>query len=118
MCGHDVRVIRIVVLAVVTLFGGLSYVVELTREFNEDESRSFSLFYDAESQKTFNPVVLFSEQEIIGRVLSLDTVFEQVNAIDAQWYPIVERYCNENGIDISRTSTAPTVPSTKPEPSV
>jgi hypothetical protein len=94
----------------VTVFGGLSYVVELTREFNEDESRSFSLFYDAELQKAFNPVMLFSEQEIIGRVLSPDTIFEQVNAIDSQWYSIVERYCKEKGIEISRTPAAPTVP--------
>src|ERR1017187_8002297 len=97
--------------AVVTLFGGLSYVVELTRRFEENESRSFSLFFNADSQETFNPIVLFSEQEIIGGVLSHETAFEQVDAIDAQWYPIVERYCKENGIDISRIPPAPAVPS-------
>ena len=97
--------------AVVTLFGGLSHVVELTRRFDENESRSFSLFFNADSQETFNPIVLFSEQEIIGRVLSHDTAFEQVDAIDDQWYPIVERYCKENGIDISRIPPAPAVPS-------
>ncbi len=94
-----------------TLFGGLSYVVELTRRFEENESRSFSLFFNADSQETFNPIVLFSEQEIIGRVLSHETAFKQVDAIDAQWYPIVERYCKENGIDISRIPPAPAVPS-------
>jgi hypothetical protein len=92
--------------AVVTLFGGLSYVVELTMEFTEAESRSFSLFFDVASQKTSNPVVLFTEHEVIGRVLSPDTVFERPNAVDAQWYPIVEQFCKENGIELSRITPA------------
>jgi hypothetical protein len=88
----------------VTLFGGLTYIVELTRCFDERESRHFSLFYDTELQATFNPIVLFDEQEIIGRVLSHQTVFEEQGAIDAQWYPIVERYCQENDLELSRIS--------------
>jgi hypothetical protein len=89
--------------ALVTLFGGLSYVVELTNDFQERDSRHFSLFYDTGLQAPENPIVLYDEQEIIGRVLSPATVFEQPQAIDAQWYSIVERYCRENGIDLSRT---------------
>jgi hypothetical protein len=92
--------------ALVTLFGGLSYVVELTNDFQERDSRHFSLFYDTELQAPFNPVVLYDEQEIIGRVLSPATVFEQPQAIDAQWYSIVEAYCRENGIDLSRTGAS------------
>jgi hypothetical protein len=40
--------------ALVTLFGGLSYVVELTPDFKERDSRHFSLFYDTELQALFN----------------------------------------------------------------
>ena len=90
--------------ALVTVFGGLSYAVELTGGFNEREGRKFSLFYDTHSQALFSPVVLYDEQEIIGRVLSPDTRFEQPEAIDAQWYQIVERYCKDNGIGLSRTA--------------
>jgi hypothetical protein len=88
--------------AVVTLFGGLSYIVELTGEFNEAESRKYSLFYNTASRTTFNPIVLYDEQEIVGRILSHDTIFEQQEAVDAQWYPIVDRYCGENEIELSR----------------
>jgi HNH endonuclease len=88
--------------ALVGLFGGLSYAIELTRAFRERNSLSFSLFYDTETQTRFNPVVLYDEQEIIGRVLSLATVFEKQEAVDAQWYPIVERYCQDNGLELSR----------------
>jgi hypothetical protein len=88
--------------ALVCLFGGLSYAVELTRDFKEHDSRSFSLFYDTEKQALFNPIVLYHEQEIIGRVLSPVTVFEKPEAVDAQWYPIVERYCQQNEIELSR----------------
>jgi len=88
--------------ALVTLFGGLSYVVELTREFTERDSRKFSLFYDTESHNRFNPIVLFDEQEIIGRVLSPVTVFEKMEAVDAQWFPVVEHYCKENELELSR----------------
>lgn len=88
--------------ALVCLFGGLSYAVELTGDFKERDSRSFSLFYDTEKQALFNAVVLYGEQEIIGRVLSPATVFEKPEAVDAQWYPIVERYCQQNEIELSR----------------
>ncbi len=89
--------------ACVTLFGGLSYIIELTRSFDERDSRSFSLFYNVETRSLFNPIVLFSEQEMIGRILSPATCFEDPNAIDAQWWPLVEGYCKSKGIDITRT---------------
>jgi len=88
--------------ALVTLFGGLSYAVELTREFGERESRSFSLFYDVELQSRFSPVILANEYVLVGEVLSPRTVFETPEAVDAQWYKIVEKYCGSNGIELSR----------------
>lgn len=96
--------------ASVTLFGGLSYIVELTRAFDERDSRHFSLFYNLESRAQFNPIVLFSEQELLGRILSPATIFEEPEAMDAQWWPIVEEYCKSKGIAISRTQVK------KPEP--
>lgn len=89
--------------ASVTLFGGLSYIVELTRAFDERESRHFSLFYDLETRTQFNPIVLFSEQELLGKVLSNATHFDEPEAVDAQWWPIVEEYCKTKGIEITRT---------------
>jgi hypothetical protein len=89
--------------ACVTLFGGLAYIIELTRNFDERESRSFSLFYDVETCSLFNPIVLFSEQEVIGRILSPATSFEEPDATDAQWWPLVEGYCKSKGIEITRT---------------
>jgi hypothetical protein len=89
--------------ASITLFGGLTYIVELTRCFNERDSVHFSLFYDLESRARFSPIVLFSEQELIGRVLSHATIFEEPEAIDAQWWPLVEEYCKSREITISRT---------------
>jgi hypothetical protein len=89
--------------ASVTLFGGLSYIVELTRAFDERESRHYSLFYDLETRAQFNPIVLFSEQELLGRVLSPATNFEEPEAVDEQWWPVVEEYCKAKGIEITRT---------------
>lgn len=89
--------------ASVTLLGGLSYIVELTRTSDERDSRHFSLFYDLESRAQFNPVVIFSEQELLGRVLSPATNFEEPEAVDAQWWPVVAEYCKAKGIEITRT---------------
>ena len=96
--------------ASVTLFGGLSYIVELTRAFDERESRYFSLFYDLEPCAQFNPIVLFSEWELLGRVLSPATTFEKPEAVDAQWWPVVEEYCKAKGIEITRTQIGKTEP--------
>jgi hypothetical protein len=88
--------------AIVTFFGGLSYIVELASTFEEPESRKFSLFYDAESQRIFRPVVLCDEQDLIGRVLSPSTVFNDVNAVDEQWFTIVDEYCRSKGRKLFR----------------
>lgn len=92
--------------ASVTLFGGLSYIIELSRSFDERESRHFSLFYDIELRAKFSPIVRFSEQELLGRVLSPATKFEEPEAVDAQWWPLVEGYCKAKGIEITRTQIA------------
>lgn len=89
--------------ASVTLFGGLSYIVELTRAFDERDSRHFSLFYDLETRAQFNPVVLLSEQELLGRVLSPATCFEEPEVVDAGWWPVIAEYCKAKGIEITRT---------------
>ncbi|GEM_PF-1672322 len=96
--------------ALVTLFGGLSYIVELTRAFDERDSRHFSLFYDVECRSRFNPVVLFSEQELLGKVLSPATNFEKPAAVDEQWWPIVAEYCKAKGIEITRTKVGEAEP--------
>jgi hypothetical protein len=88
--------------AAVTLFGGLSYIIELSGDFNERQSRSFALFYDAEAQRLFNPVLLYDEQELIGRVLSESTVFNDQNALDEQWFSIVQDYCHSKGYELER----------------
>ena len=88
--------------AVVTFFGGVSYIVELTDSFNEPQSRKFMLFYDAETQQIFNPVVLHDEQELIRRVLSPSTVFNDQNAMDNQWFSIVDEYCRSKGYELFR----------------
>jgi hypothetical protein len=48
------------------------------------------VFYDLESRAQFNPIVLFNEWELLGRVLSPETTFEEPEVIDAQWWPVVE----------------------------
>jgi hypothetical protein len=96
--------------ASVTLFGGLSYIVELTRAFDERDSRHYSLFNDVECRTQFNPVVLFSEQELLGRVLSPTTNFEEPEAIDEQWWPVVAEYCKAKGIEITRTQVGEAEP--------
>lgn len=88
--------------AIVSLFGGISYVVELTNIFQEEQSRQFSVCYDAGSRREFLPVVLFNEFTLIGRVLSHATQFESPVALDAQMFPIVSTYCDLRGMRVSR----------------
>jgi len=90
--------------AVVSLFGGLCYVVELTDTFDEPRSRMFSIFFDAQIGKIFAPIVLYDEQGILGRVLSTRTAFDTVDALHAQWFPILDEFCRSKGIDIERRS--------------
>ncbi len=96
--------------ALVTLFGGLSYVVELTGNYEERSSRLFSIFYDAAVKKPLNPVVLADEMSLIGEVLSKDTVFEDRDAVDEQWFPILAAYCADAGITLERIPPMSTPP--------
>jgi len=93
--------------ALVTLFGGLSYIVEVTASYQERNSRQFSIFYDAATKKRINPVVLADEMTVIGHVLSPATKFEDQQAVDAQWFPIIAQYCAEREIEIGRIGERP-----------
>jgi hypothetical protein len=93
--------------AVVGLFGGLCYVVELTDAFSEPRDRMFSIFFDAQTGKTFEPVIRYDEPGILGRVLSTRTTFDSAEALHAQWFPILEEFCSSKGINIERRSTPP-----------
>jgi hypothetical protein len=84
--------------AVITLFGGLTYRVDLTADYTERESRQFSIFYDAGSKKRVNPIVLYDEMTLLGHVLSPASKFEDRDAVDAQWYPIVSAFCAQKGL--------------------
>ena len=88
--------------ALVTLFGGLSYIVEVTADYNQRESKQFSIFYDAAFKAQFSPVVLADEMTVIGCVLSPKTKFEDRDASDKQWYPVLAAYCAEKGLEIER----------------
>jgi hypothetical protein len=84
--------------ALITLFGGLCYLVALTSEYTERESRQFSIFYDATTKKCFTPVVLADEMTLIGHVLSPATKFEDPTAVHEQWSPLLTEYCAEKGV--------------------
>jgi len=92
--------------ALVTLFGGLSYLVEVTSNYRERDSRQFSIFYDAATKKRINPIVLADEMTVIGHVLSPATTFEKLEAVDAQWFPIIAAYCAEREIEVERIDGA------------
>jgi len=87
--------------ALVTLFGGLSYLMEVAAEYTERE-KQFSIFYDAASKKRVNPIVLADEMTLIGHVLSPATKFENRNAVDEQWFPIISAFCSQKGIEAQR----------------
>lgn len=88
--------------ALITLFGGVSYIVEIASDYNERESRQFSIFYDAASKSRLSPVVLASEMDLIGHVLSPATKFEDRDALDRQWFPIIAAFCAEKGLEMER----------------
>jgi len=88
--------------ALVTLFGALTYLVELTENYTGPRSKSFSIFYDAARQKRFTPIVLADEQTLVEKVLSQATKFENREAIDSQWHPVMAAYCDNAGIPIER----------------
>jgi hypothetical protein len=84
--------------SLVTLFGGISYLVGVTERYTEKESRQFSIFYDAEVKKRFTPVVLADEMTLIGHVLSPATKFEDPTAVHEQWSPILNEFCAQKGV--------------------
>ena len=86
--------------AVVTLFGGLTYAVQLTENYAEDSSQQFSIFYDAATRSRFNPVLLANEMSLIRIALSKDSVFEDRKLVDAQWSPLIEAYCADSGLEL------------------
>jgi hypothetical protein len=88
--------------ALVTLFGGLSYSVEVTSNYTDAHSRQFSIFYDAESKAREDRILLADENTLIGHVLSPATKFEDRDAVDAQWHPIVAGFCSGKGTIIER----------------
>lgn len=93
--------------ALVTLFGGLSYIVEVTRDYGERESRQFSIFYEADRRARSNPILLADEMALIGHVLSPATTFESPLAVDAQWYRVVAAFCSCNGTVVERLADRP-----------
>jgi hypothetical protein len=99
--------------SVVTLFGGLSYLVHVTDQFDERASRSFSIHYDVEQQKEYNPVVLTDEWGLIQKVLSTTTKFESLEGVDQQWFKIVEADCKARGLSIYRIVSNPGARNTK-----
>jgi hypothetical protein len=88
--------------AVVTLFGGLTYRIDVATEYLEPASKQFSVFYDAVTRKRVRPVVLADEMTLIGHVLSPASKFEDREAVDEQWYPLIASFCAEKGIRMER----------------
>jgi hypothetical protein len=70
--------------AIVTLFGGLTYRVDLTADYRERQSKQFRIFYDANLKKRVNPIVLYDEIALMGHMLSSASKFEDGDAVDAQ----------------------------------
>ena len=88
--------------ALVTLFGGLCYLVEVSGTYNEPESKQFSIFYEADTKALSNPILLADEMALIGHVLSPATTFEDALAVDAQWHKVVAVFCSGNGTVVER----------------
>jgi hypothetical protein len=88
--------------ALVTLFGGISYLVEVTTAYSEPTSRQFSIFYDAATKERVIPVVLANEMTLIGHVLSPATKFENREAVYEQWHPIISAFCAQKGVTVER----------------
>lgn len=88
--------------AVVTLFGGLTYRVDLATDYVEPRSKQFGIVYDAVVRKRVNPILLADEKTLIGHVLSPASKFEDRETVDAQWYPIISAFCADKGITAER----------------
>ena len=93
--------------ALVTLFGGLCYLVEVSAAYNERSSRQFSIFYEADTKALSNPILLADEMALIGHVLSPATTFEDPLAVDAQWHKVVAASCSGNGTVVERLADRP-----------
>jgi hypothetical protein len=50
---------------------------------------------------------------IIGKVLSKDSVFEDQDAVDEQWFPILSTYCADAGITLERITPKDMPPAAK-----
>jgi hypothetical protein len=96
--------------AVVTLFGGITYRVDVATEYTEPRSKQFSIFYDAVTRERVNPILLAAEMTLIGHVLSPASKFEDRDAVDEQWYPIISGFCAEKGILVERIRDSDIVP--------
>jgi hypothetical protein len=83
--------------ALVTLFGGISYLIVLTEDYSGRESKQFSVFYDAETRARFNPILLADEMTLVGHVLSPVTMFEQPSAVLELWTPMFTDFCKQKG---------------------
>jgi hypothetical protein len=88
--------------ALVALFGGISYLVEVTRAYSESTDRNFNITYDAAAKQRINPIVLADEMTLIGHVLSPATKFEDREAIYDQWHPIISEFCAQKGMIVER----------------
>lgn len=86
--------------AVVTLFGGLTYRVDLTENYAERDSRQFSIFYDANLKKRVNPIVLYDEMTLLGHVISPSSKLEDGEAVYDQWYPVLAAFCEQKGLRV------------------
>jgi hypothetical protein len=88
--------------AIVTLFGSLSYLVEVTPQCTDRYSTQFSIFFDAESKTRVQRIVLADEMTLIGHVLSPATTFEDRHAVDAQWFPVIRGFASGEGTIVER----------------
>jgi hypothetical protein len=67
-----------------------------------EREKQFSIFYDAVSKKRLNRIVLADEKTLVGHVISPATKFENRDAVDAQWFPIISAFCAAKGIEVGR----------------
>ena len=88
----------------VTLLGGICYLVSVAKNYTEKESRQFSIFYDADLKERVTPVVLADEMTLVGHVLSPASKFEDPGAVHEQWYPILAEFCAKKGVIVEPIS--------------
>jgi len=86
---------------VVTLFGGLTFAVQLTENYQESSNRQLCIFYDAVSRERFTPTLRTNEMSLVRLALSDESIFEDKKLLDEQWAPLIQAYCAERGIELS-----------------